>query len=1054
MVGVCHKYLPKHAVFIRLLAFGKRVNQKAKWRDEMKTYFVKWKLILLTAVMVWGFFSKTVHAEENMFHCYPTDEQIQAYKEDGTWEERQAYMDKLNHSTPSQGLLYSAIQRESGIAAYAAGVEIPEAWKGMQVTGDAKILLVRVEFADVKFENSKNYSEEEFLSMVKGDGSTENFPYESLNAYYKRSSYNKLNITSDKVYTCTLSKNRDEYEWVDTGEQELLKEVLGMLDTGVNFKDYDSNDDGRLDGICINFAGENTGWGSTWWSHESSFQNSSIMFDGVTPGNYIFLETYEDQGSYGTQTLIHETGHMLGLPDYYSRVGEGIGTTDMMNNNRGDHNGFSKWLLGWIEEKNIQRITRENGKTDVTLTAISSDSPGDNKLIAVIAPQDTSIYSEYFVVQYDEQVGNQAISEIATPRYRIFHVDAQLDEEETDFKYSNLYSSERVLIKAVSIVEGEYWEKRDYYKNGDVLTPDTEESSAFYGGNIMGFTGIEVTDFKTGDSPSFCVSFRDKEAVDGKLELQILGETPLNMAKLTLLSNKPLIDAASGQVAYYEDGDGNRYPVSLSLNKLGQIEILYTDIANSLKAETEYTLVIPAGMFQIDTDVYSEECRLEVKTGVFPEIDADFTYGIHVSTDMIPLDGKRSGFLQFSTFTGTSWIANMHLFEGTEEVDTIEVSFSISDQYDKYTEVTDMTGVACYDGTIVVEIRAINLEDYSEISCFYKIDQNGNVLAGPFMVKEVLETFPAGNGIKGIEVGMHAVGAPDIENESKLEVYTIDFQNEPVSCLINMDKYSSSIFALDEESYVVIQPTSNECLAGVYNNKDEQVVSMDLSPHISGTLYTAVKAGDKLAIIHGKYSEGDSYDVMVSMFDMAGTHLETREILTYTNWRDVEEWKIEKTSWGYTLSNYTQDSPHMFWFLDDEFNLFSSLQAPYMMSSGAHMGFRISMKWYDISVFGYRVAITEPIVEESTELEPDPEEPDEPETDLVVPGDSDGSTGGDADKNTGGKPVSGTSPSAEESSGTTTAPSTGDSSNLWLWITIAVVSGVVLLAVPAKKFTS
>ena len=106
----------------------------------MKVYFVKWKMILLAAAMVWGLFSYNVQAEENRSHCYPTEEQIQAYKEEGTWEERKAYVEKLNHSTPSEGLLYNAIQRENGISAYGLRRAVPEVWKGMQVTGDAKIL--------------------------------------------------------------------------------------------------------------------------------------------------------------------------------------------------------------------------------------------------------------------------------------------------------------------------------------------------------------------------------------------------------------------------------------------------------------------------------------------------------------------------------------------------------------------------------------------------------------------------------------------------------------------------------------------------------------------------------------------------------------------------------------------------------------------------------------------------------------------------------------------------------------------------------------------------
>ena len=419
---------------------------------KMKINFTKCKIFLMATLAVWCILPESVHAEEVHSHCYPSEEQIQQYKEDGTWEKRQEYVEKLNHATPSEELLYKAIQRENGFITYAAGEDIPEEWKGMPVTGDAKMLLVRVEFADVKFSDSKIYSEEEFWNMVMGDEKTGVFPYESLNAYYKRSSYDKLNITSDQIYSCTLSKNRKEYEVEDYGEQDLIKEVLGMLDDHVNFNDYDANHDGKIDGICINFAGDNTGWGSTWWSHKYDFQDSSIKFDGVTPAGYIFLETYLDDDSYGTQTLIHETGHLLGLPDYYSRKSDGIGTTDMMNDNRGDHNGFSKWLLGWIKEENILRLNTKSGNTEVVLEPLASKNPGEDKLIAVIAPEDTAIYSEYYVVQYDEYMGNQSVFELEKPAYRIFHVDAHLNNDGTNFQYDNVYANERFLIKAASIV--------------------------------------------------------------------------------------------------------------------------------------------------------------------------------------------------------------------------------------------------------------------------------------------------------------------------------------------------------------------------------------------------------------------------------------------------------------------------------------------------------------------------------------------------------------------------------------------------------------------------
>ena len=77
-----------------------------------------------------------------------------------------------------------------------------------------------------------------------------------------------------------------------------------------------------------------------------------------------------------------------------------------------------------------------------------------------------------------------------------------------------------------------------------------------------------------------------------------------------------------------------------------QIDVSYINITDSLKAETEYTLVIPEGMFQIDKDVYSEECRITLKTGVFPELEADYKYEYYSSSGIFNIDDTKAGFLQ------------------------------------------------------------------------------------------------------------------------------------------------------------------------------------------------------------------------------------------------------------------------------------------------------------------------------------------------------------------------------------------------------------------------
>jgi M6 family metalloprotease-like protein len=54
----------------------------------------------------------------------------------------------------------------------------------------------------------------------------------------------------------------------------------------------------------------------------------------------------------------------LGLPDYYDyddTTGPkgGVGGWDMMDYNGGDHNAFSKYLLGWIDPLVIRSGTQK-----------------------------------------------------------------------------------------------------------------------------------------------------------------------------------------------------------------------------------------------------------------------------------------------------------------------------------------------------------------------------------------------------------------------------------------------------------------------------------------------------------------------------------------------------------------------------------------------------------------------------------------------------------------------------------------------------------------------
>ncbi len=92
-------------------------------------------------------------------------------------------------------------------------------------------------------------------------------------------------------------------------------------------------------------------------------------------------------------TYIHETGHILGLEDYYTYDPYdwgAAGLLDMMDGNIGDHNAYSKALLGWTKPYVVQ--------DDCTITIRPFVESGD--FIIVGNNWNGSMFDEYLMLEY------------------------------------------------------------------------------------------------------------------------------------------------------------------------------------------------------------------------------------------------------------------------------------------------------------------------------------------------------------------------------------------------------------------------------------------------------------------------------------------------------------------------------------------------------------------------------------------------------------------------------------------------------------------------------
>lgn len=106
----------------------------------------------------------------------------------------------------------------------------------------------------------------------------------------------------------------------------LAHECLQHLeDTGFDFSQYDSNEDGYVDAVSIRFAGnsgQNTNLSANCWP--TTFATN----DGVTVNRFAIVAI---DGGLGLNPFCHETGHMIcGFPDLYGSQGSHVGSYCLM----------------------------------------------------------------------------------------------------------------------------------------------------------------------------------------------------------------------------------------------------------------------------------------------------------------------------------------------------------------------------------------------------------------------------------------------------------------------------------------------------------------------------------------------------------------------------------------------------------------------------------------------------------------------------------------------------------------------------------------------------
>ena len=602
--------------------------------------------------------------------CIPTQDDFAAYEADGTLEQRQAYMENLGNDSFDSNLVQSLKERQGSSNARSLRSWVPSAWaSGMPLQGTAKVLAIRVAFPAEGDQPAMGFKDGDSLEALQAmfNGSAGEAPYENLNAYYTRSSYGALKFDG-KAYDYTAQHCRNYY--TNNVDGLFYEAVSALAKQGVDVASFDGNGDTMIDGVYIHFGGETTGWGTTWWSNERHAQNTQeIEGTGVSLGNEVLLHEPSDD-SETVRTVIHETGHCLGLPDYYPyrsssvAVSSGINTYDMMYNNVGDQCALSKWILGWIPDSAITRIKvssdgvlvkrgneepqHYDGSVSEVLKSMDLNDSETGGFVAVAGDKtsctdgksfdifdDDGLLSSFYLLQYDTKTANQNISQVPDGgALRVYRVQAELNDEGTDFQKANAYNpDDDKFIEALTLSNTDFHQM----EQGASVTPSTTPSTNFFENLGLGFTGISL-------------EYGQDENGQDTATVSYAASTPVDpsgfSAKLVDDSAVQCIDerelSFSMPVSYYEDPnldpliEFGEYPIIARLsNDGGVFRVSWSLDPTEFAPGTKADLVLPKGLFVLGRDssgpVYSPEVRIPLTVGGDGELVPETT-GAYPST--------------------------------------------------------------------------------------------------------------------------------------------------------------------------------------------------------------------------------------------------------------------------------------------------------------------------------------------------------------------------------------------------------------------------------------
>ncbi len=360
--------------------------------------------------------------------------------------------------------------------------------------GSRRGLVILVSFADLPFSTEQT----EWDDFFNKEGYSTAGMYGSVHDYFYEQSYGKFDLVFDVVGPVTVSNSYSYYgKGGDTNTPYMVKEACQLVDSQVNFGDYDWDGDGYVDQVYVVYAGYNEAQGAdedVIWSHTWALSaipaTRGLRLDGVVIDTYACSSEFHGNGVTNTGVIdgvgaaCHEFTHCLGLPDFYdtgSGTNYGMDVWSLLDYGNWVAAGYvpaaltayERWFSGWLE------LTELDSPTHVSDMPCITDEP-----CAYVVYNDAN-ENECYILQNVQRKGfNSAANGHGL---LIIHVDYNYYAWFNN-TVNNVGSHQRMTIFAADNKYGQYGENAsgDPFpgtSNATAFTNETTPASTLYNAN-------------------------------------------------------------------------------------------------------------------------------------------------------------------------------------------------------------------------------------------------------------------------------------------------------------------------------------------------------------------------------------------------------------------------------------------------------------------------------------------------------------------------------------------------------------------------------------------